>query len=317
MSAVPSAARSAATRLCASGQQAEASIYYMKARFYDPVAGRFLQPDTIVPDYRNPQALNRYSYVYNNPLRYNDPTGRCANSLDFWSGCADVVANLVGDTSSAIGNGFNVLWDYVPSAAVAAAQWIASSSMSFGQSVANVAQQTPAAVIGAARTGAPIAARARQVGDIVMGHSAPALSRAFTGINQTIPVVAIVALDLNATSLQFQAAMATDILAGIGCAGGVAEAGLAGCAAGAALGYSIGYGATADLRAASFLSATGSALIRSALTGESPDMSAMLALSVSNPVIQEVNLALGARLTQTALDINWSRGRVVDAWTDR
>jgi len=33
------------------------------------------QPDTIVPAPGNPQALNRYSYVLNNPLRYTDPTG--------------------------------------------------------------------------------------------------------------------------------------------------------------------------------------------------------------------------------------------------
>jgi len=39
------------------------------------VIGRFLQPDTIVPEPANPQSLNRYSYVYNNPLRYTDPTG--------------------------------------------------------------------------------------------------------------------------------------------------------------------------------------------------------------------------------------------------
>ena len=37
--------------------------------------GRFTQPDTIVPEPGNPQSLNRYSYVLNNPLRYTDPTG--------------------------------------------------------------------------------------------------------------------------------------------------------------------------------------------------------------------------------------------------
>ena len=82
------------------GQQAEGSIYYMKARFYpsaslragSPVIGRFLpstagrQPDTIVPEPGNPQALNRYSYVYNNPLRYTDPTGRDPIS-DLWMNC--------------------------------------------------------------------------------------------------------------------------------------------------------------------------------------------------------------------------------------
>jgi hypothetical protein len=34
-----------------------------------------------VPGYANPQNLNRYSYVTNNPLRYTDPTGhrQCEN----------------------------------------------------------------------------------------------------------------------------------------------------------------------------------------------------------------------------------------------
>jgi hypothetical protein len=37
--------------------------------------GRFLQPDPIVPEPGNPQALHRYAYVYNNPLRYVDGGG--------------------------------------------------------------------------------------------------------------------------------------------------------------------------------------------------------------------------------------------------
>ena len=37
--------------------------------------GRFLSPDPIVPEPGNPQALNRYSYVYNNPYVYVDPSG--------------------------------------------------------------------------------------------------------------------------------------------------------------------------------------------------------------------------------------------------
>ena len=34
-----------------------------------------MSADTIVPGHANPQSLNRYSYVTNNPLRYTDPTG--------------------------------------------------------------------------------------------------------------------------------------------------------------------------------------------------------------------------------------------------
>lgn len=35
--------------------------------------GRFIQPDTITPG--GPQGLNRYSYVGNQPINFNDPTG--------------------------------------------------------------------------------------------------------------------------------------------------------------------------------------------------------------------------------------------------
>ncbi len=43
-------------------------------RRYDPALGRFLSADTVVPGAGHPQALNRFSYVLNNPLRYTDPT---------------------------------------------------------------------------------------------------------------------------------------------------------------------------------------------------------------------------------------------------
>jgi len=59
------------------GQRHETSLgfYDYNARQYDPVLGRFLQADSIVPAPGNPQSLNRYAYVLNNPLRYTDPSG--------------------------------------------------------------------------------------------------------------------------------------------------------------------------------------------------------------------------------------------------
>jgi len=52
-----------------------------RARFYSPLLGRFLQPDTLVPGAGNPQAFNRYSYASNNPLNYNDPSGHLASEI--------------------------------------------------------------------------------------------------------------------------------------------------------------------------------------------------------------------------------------------
>jgi RHS repeat-associated protein len=50
-------------------------LYFYGARYYDPYLNRWIQPDSIVPDPNNPQALNRYSYAYNRPLNFTDPTG--------------------------------------------------------------------------------------------------------------------------------------------------------------------------------------------------------------------------------------------------
>ncbi|MFZ2357990.1 MAG: RHS repeat-associated core domain-containing protein, partial [Anaerolineae bacterium] len=65
------------------GQREDATIglYYFNARYLDPQLGRFTQPDTIVPEPSGPQALNRYSYVLNNPVRYRDPSGHWVETV--------------------------------------------------------------------------------------------------------------------------------------------------------------------------------------------------------------------------------------------
>ena len=56
-------------------EDAAIGLYFYNARYYDPLLGRFIQADTIIPNPANPQSLNRYAYVLNNPLKYVDYNG--------------------------------------------------------------------------------------------------------------------------------------------------------------------------------------------------------------------------------------------------
>ena len=51
-----------------SGWMRARGLYFYNARYDDPGLGRFIQPDTIIPNPGDPQSLNRYSYAGNNPL---------------------------------------------------------------------------------------------------------------------------------------------------------------------------------------------------------------------------------------------------------
>jgi RHS repeat-associated protein len=55
----------------------ESGLDYFGARFYNSTQGRFGSSDPINGSGKlfNPQSLNRYSYTFNNPLRYIDPDG--------------------------------------------------------------------------------------------------------------------------------------------------------------------------------------------------------------------------------------------------
>jgi RHS repeat-associated protein len=54
----------------------ETAFDYFDARYYRNVWGRFTTADdSIFMDILNPQSFNRYAYVYNNPLRWVDPSG--------------------------------------------------------------------------------------------------------------------------------------------------------------------------------------------------------------------------------------------------
>ena len=53
----------------------ETGLYYYGGRYYDAESGRFVSADPFVQTPFDPQNLNRYSYVVNNPQNYIDPDG--------------------------------------------------------------------------------------------------------------------------------------------------------------------------------------------------------------------------------------------------
>ena len=71
---------------------AETSLIYLRARYYDPATAQFLSRDTAVAATRQP-----YAYVADNPLNTTDPTGLC----DFF-GCIGVIAQGLHDLPGAI-----------------------------------------------------------------------------------------------------------------------------------------------------------------------------------------------------------------------
>lgn len=98
----------------------------MGGRIYDPLLGRFLQADPFVQAPSNTASLNRYSYVWNNPLNATDPSGFFLDSLwdeirpfvsaivtvvvtIYCPACGPIVAGMIGGAVGAAANGGNVL----------------------------------------------------------------------------------------------------------------------------------------------------------------------------------------------------------------
>ncbi len=66
-------------------EDAETGLYYYGARYYGSAVARFMSQDPAVYDERllemlyDPQSLNPYAYVRNNPIKYVDPSGEEPN----------------------------------------------------------------------------------------------------------------------------------------------------------------------------------------------------------------------------------------------
>jgi RHS repeat-associated protein len=92
------------TTLNYTGQKLDATgLLFYNARYYDPNIAKFTSPDNIVPKIQAPPSLNRYTYVDNNPVKFNDPTGHCkgtpnnrGDDADCWKAYDDLQKGAYG-----------------------------------------------------------------------------------------------------------------------------------------------------------------------------------------------------------------------------
>ncbi|KJR46896.1 Rhs family protein [Desulfosporosinus sp. I2] len=89
----------------------QSGFIYLRARYYDPAAGRFITQDTVSGKLDNPLSQNLYTYCGNNPVNYTDPSGnmRCDQAVDLMYGLKE----SVGETIKEILNSPWAVWELV------------------------------------------------------------------------------------------------------------------------------------------------------------------------------------------------------------
>jgi RHS repeat-associated protein len=143
-----------------SASQGFGLMFYV-SRWYDPSLGRFVQADTLIPEStQGTQAWDRYAYVNNNPVRYNDPSGHCPLCLTaVIGGAIGGIVGAVGYTAyvAATGHEWNAthFWAATGGGALAGALIGTGIGIAEGLTVAGVT--TAAVESGAAVEGANLA----------------------------------------------------------------------------------------------------------------------------------------------------------------
>ncbi|MDP3927713.1 MAG: RHS repeat-associated core domain-containing protein [Bacteroidota bacterium] len=115
----------------------------MNARLYDPLLGRMLSPDNFVQAPENTQSFNRYSYAWNNPLKYTDPDGNLVFGLPllFWG-----IAAFTGVGSAMIMTGHSPSQTFNVAATIAVT--VATAGLTSGIAASGVLGNTSAIMFG-------------------------------------------------------------------------------------------------------------------------------------------------------------------------
>ena len=99
-------------------KDSETDLDFVEARMYANRLGRFTAVDSVGPDLKNPQTLNKYQYCLNNPLRMVDKNGKyeedvhrdLTNLLAYAAGFTANQAAAIADADQKTDEGFRNPW---------------------------------------------------------------------------------------------------------------------------------------------------------------------------------------------------------------
>jgi RHS repeat-associated protein len=77
-------------------QDPDSGQLFLRARTYNPSTGRFLQSDPVMGRPNDPRTLHHYSYAFNNPVNYTDPSGLMPATLSRSGGARLAAAPATG-----------------------------------------------------------------------------------------------------------------------------------------------------------------------------------------------------------------------------
>jgi RHS repeat-associated protein len=123
----------------------------MRGRVYDPLAGRFMTADPVMQAPHSTQGLNRYSYVFNDPVNHVDPSGYFAILPGYPAGAVitgggGLAAGLGGNLGSTLGGGLQGLGSAGHGPRAVAAGGVAPSASGVGQGTTHAVGQNKGGV---------------------------------------------------------------------------------------------------------------------------------------------------------------------------
>ena len=117
-------------------------LQYLRARYYDSEAGRFISQDTYLGDITDPLTRNLYLYTNNDPVNYVDPSGHFWNEISNWGkSVVNGVKNAWNTTVQTVKNVGNAISNTVSKAVSTAVSTVKNAVSSVTNAVTNTVKK--------------------------------------------------------------------------------------------------------------------------------------------------------------------------------